>query len=108
MPRVRERRASSQSASHGLRGRSGPWRYVPIALPSRQPSKPGLAVVPEPVHDPAERLGAGVEQRPARVVLEARERPPLARLELALEQDVADHPRLARDRLVREERRRPA
>ena len=30
--------ASSQSASHGLRGRSGPCRYVPIARPTRQPS----------------------------------------------------------------------
>ena len=30
--------ASSQSASHGLRGSSGPWRYVPITRPARQPS----------------------------------------------------------------------
>ena len=28
----------SQSASHGLRGSSGPWRYVPITRPARQPS----------------------------------------------------------------------
>ena len=37
------------------------------------------------------------------MVLEAGDRPPLAGHELALEQDVADHPPLARDRLVREE-----
>ena len=62
-----------------------------------------LAVVAEARDDAAERLAPGVEARAAGVVLEAGERPALAGLELALEQDVADHPPLARDRLVREE-----
>ena len=62
-----------------------------------------LAVVAEAGHDAAERLGTLVEQRAARVVLEAGERAPLAGLELALEQDVADHPPLAGDRVQREQ-----
>ena len=60
----------------------------------------GLAVVPEAGDDAAERLGAGVEQRAAGVVLEACERPPRP---LAVEQHVADHAALAGDRLVREQ-----
>ena len=32
--------ASSQSASHGFRGRSGPCRYVPTARPTRHPRSP--------------------------------------------------------------------
>ena len=61
------------------------------------------AVVAEPVHDAPERLCAGIELRPARVVLEACEPLLPAPLELALEQDVPDHPRIARHGLVREE-----
>ena len=45
---------------------------------------------------PGRAARAGVEQRPSRVVLEPGERARRARLELALEQDVADHPRVAR------------
>ena len=62
-----------------------------------------LAVVAEAGDDAPERLGAGVEPRPARVVLEAGERLAVARLELALEQHVADHPPLAGDGLERQE-----
>ena len=62
-----------------------------------------LAVVPEAREHAPERLGAGIEVRAAGVVLEAGERPPLARLELALEQHVADHPLLAGDGLEREQ-----
>ena len=39
-------RASSQSASAGLRGRSGPWRYVPIAAADPAALEAGGAVVP--------------------------------------------------------------
>ena len=63
----------------------------------------GLTVVPEAGDDAAERLGARVEPRPAGVVLEAGDRPALSWDELGLEQDVADHPPLAGDGLVREE-----
>ena len=62
----------------------------------------GRAVVAEAGDHAPERLGARVEDRPAGVVLEARERACLA-VELALEQDVADHPALAGDRLERED-----
>ena len=61
-----------------------------------------LAVVPEPGDDAAERLRAGVEDRPAGMVLEPRQRPTPARLELALDQHVADHPARPRDRVERQ------
>src|SRR5215208_4665465 len=60
-----------------------------------------VAVVAEPCDDAAERLRADVEMRTAGVVLEARERALHARLELALEQAVADHPRVAGDGVER-------
>ena len=50
-----------------------------------------LAVVPVAGHDAPERLGARLEKCPARVVLEAAQRPSRSRVELAVEQDVADH-----------------
>ena len=74
-------RESSQSASHGLRGSSGPWRYVPIAAPTRQPSRARLPVVPEAGDHAAERRRTRVEECPPGVVLEAGERAPLVRLE---------------------------
>ena len=52
---LRLRVASSQSASRGFRGSSGPWRYVPMALPRRHPSKPDSAVVSEAGYHPTER-----------------------------------------------------
>src|SRR5205085_8092243 len=64
-----------------------------------------LAVVAEARDDAAERLGARVQVRPAGVVLEARECPFVARLTLALQQPVAGHPAVARDRLEREDAR---
>jgi hypothetical protein len=63
----------------------------------------GLAVVPEPVENPSERDTARIEQRPTSVVLETGELVCQARLELALEQDVADHARRSGDGLVGEE-----
>src|SRR4051812_19262304 len=56
---------------------------------------PALAVVAEAGDDATEWLGAAVEVCAAGVVLETRERGHHAGLELALEQDVADHARLA-------------
>ena len=60
-----------------------------------------LAVVPEPGDHASERLGALVEDGAPGVVLEPGERPLLAR-KGALEQDIADHPPLARVGLQRE------
>ena len=62
-----------------------------------------MPLFPKPGDDAPERLGALVEVRAAGVVLEARQRPRLRRLELALEEDVADHPPLAGDGVVGEE-----
>ena len=75
---------------------------MPIARPSSAALEAALAVVSEAGDDAAERLGAGVEPRAAGMVLEA-PRCAHAGLELGLEQHVADHPPLARDRLEREE-----
>jgi len=62
-----------------------------------------LAVVSEPGDDASQGLGALVEHRSSGVVLETGQRPSPSGLELALEQDVADHPTLAGDRVEREE-----
>ena len=96
-------RDSSQSASHGLRGSSGPCRYVPTRVAETASFEARHPVVPEAVHDAPERRGIGVEHRTASVVLEAGEQVTLTGVELALEEHVADHARLARDGLVREE-----
>ena len=66
---------------------------------------PRLPVVPEPGDHAAEWHRTRVEECPSGVVLEAGERAPVPRLELALEQDIADHAPLARHRLVGEETR---
>ena len=95
--------ASSQSASHGLRGSSGPWRYVPMTRPARQPSKPHSPSLPKPATTRPSGSAPGSRRvRPA-WFSKPGQRPPLARLELALEQHVADHAPLAGDRLEREE-----
>ena len=65
--------------------------------------EPALAVVPEPGDDAPERHRIRVEPRPAGVVLEPGDRPPFPGVELALDEDVADHPPVAGDRLVREQ-----
>src|SRR5438094_1178308 len=56
-----------------------------------------VAVIAETRHDSAEWLRTGIKARPSRVVLEARERTAHAGLELALQQDVADHAGFAGD-----------
>src|SRR5581483_6636343 len=58
------------------------------------------SVVAEPGDHAPERLRALVEDRPAGVVLETREGLPGPR---AVEEHVADHPRLARDRVQRQQ-----
>ena len=62
----------------------------------------GTVVAEAGEHAP-ERLGAFVEVRAARVVLEARQRTRLARLELALEQHVPDHAALPGNRVEGQE-----
>src|SRR5262245_66567976 len=62
-----------------------------------------LSVVAEARDHLSERLGAVVEIRSARVVLEARERRRHAGFELALEEHVADHAPLTGDRVLGEE-----
>ena len=63
------------------------------------------AVVAEAGEDASERLRAFVEVRAAGVVLEARQRPRLPGLELALEQHVSDHPPLPGHGVQRQEAR---
>ena len=92
--------ASTQSASHGLRGSNGPWRYVPIDAARPAAFEPALAVVAEPVDDTAERKRTCFELRTSGVILESRKRPAGP---LAVEQDVADHPSLAGDRVQRQQ-----
>ena len=62
-----------------------------------------LAVVAEAGEHASEWLRAGIEARSAGVVLESGERPLLSRLELALDEHVADHALLAGDGLERKE-----
>ncbi len=64
-----------------------------------------LTVVSEARHHTAERLGAVLEDRPPRMVLESGDRAAVARLELALEQHVADHPPVAGHRMERQDPR---
>jgi hypothetical protein len=62
-----------------------------------------LAVVAEARHDPTERLRVGVEPRDSGVVLETGQRPAHTRLELALQQAVADHAPFPGDRVQRKD-----
>ena len=100
--------ASSQSANHGFRGSSGPCRYVPTTRPGPAALVAARAVVAEARDDPAERLRAVVQDRPARRGSRTRRACAAPRLELALEQHVADHPPLAGDRVQRQGGRRRA
>jgi hypothetical protein len=61
------------------------------------------AVVAEPGHDAAERLGACIEVRPSSVVLESGQCPRNAWVELAFQQDVTDHACVPGDRVERKE-----
>ena len=65
--------ASSQSASHGFRGAAGPWSVgAERAAQAAALEARSLRRCRSPSHDPPQRLGAGVEDRPAGVILEAR------------------------------------
>src|SRR5215471_18758425 len=60
-----------------------------------------LAVVTEACEDTSQRLRAGIEPRPAGMVLETGEGLPLPGLQLALDEHVADQAALAGHRLER-------
>ncbi len=89
---------------HRIAGEEGAVQVGADRAPEPAALEAGATVVAESGHHASERGGALVEQRPPGVVLEPGDRRPEARLELAFEQDVADHARLTGDRLVREER----
>src|SRR5712692_8495975 len=75
----------------------------PDGTPDATALPAALAVVAEPGHDAAERLRTRIQASAPRVVLESRERAAHAGLELALQEDVADHARVAGDRVQGEE-----
>src|SRR5436190_16728240 len=107
---VGQRRELGRRAAAGVRERLGehPVREPRVArqqrpveigadrTPDAAPFEAACAVVSKTRDDTAERLGAVVENRAAGVVLESGERAPGPR---ALEEDVADHPPLACERL---------
>ena len=70
----------------------------PDRTPDTAASNP-LAVVAEARNHAAERLGVRVQDRTTGVVLESGQRACSAGARLALEQDVADHPALAGERV---------
>ena len=92
--------ASIQSANQGLRGRSGPCRYVPDDAAGPAALVSARAVVPEPGEHAPERLCSALEIRPAGVVLEAGQR---LSGPFALQQDIPDHAPLTGDGMEREE-----
>ena len=64
---------------------------------------PVRAVVAEPGHDASQRGRPVVQVGTSRVVLEAGDHAPPAGLEVALDQDVTDHPALSGDRMQRQQ-----
>ena len=71
--------------------------------PDARTLQAAFAVVPEPGYDTSDRLRTRVEPRHPGMILEPGQRLMHARLELAVQQTVSDHPSLARNRLVREQ-----
>src|SRR5262245_32392802 len=100
---MRERLREQPVREPGIAGEQRPMEVRADGAPEAAALEAALAVVAEAVNDPAQGLGARVEPRAAGMVLEAGKRLDKARLELALEEHVADHPALAGDRLEREE-----
>ena len=90
----------------GEPGVAGQKRAVEVGAdhaPGAAALEAALAVVAEACEHTSERLGARIEVRAPGMILEAGDRPLLTRLELALDQDVADHAPLAGDSLEREQ-----
>src|SRR5690348_14471941 len=92
---MRERLRQQPVCEPGIARQQGPVEVRAEDTAGAAALEAALAVVSEACQHAPERLRAVLEHGAARVVLEARERAPLAGLELALEQDVADHPALA-------------
>ena len=92
---VRERLREQPVGEPRVAGKQRPVEVRPDRAADARALEAALAVVPEAGDHATEGLGAWVELGAARMVLEARERVDRARVELAPEQDVADHPALA-------------
>src|SRR5437870_1631943 len=84
-------------------GQQRPMEICPDRPSHSSAFEAALAVVPEAGQDAAQWLGAGIEPGPAGVVLEARQCVPGTGVELALEEDVADHSALAGHGLERQQ-----
>src|SRR5436190_11760512 len=100
---VRDRLRQQPVGQPRVPRQQGPMQVGPDRATAAAALVPALAVVAEARDDAAEGFGTLVEDRPPRVILEAGESAPLARLELALEEDVADHAPRARERVQRQE-----
>src|SRR5262249_26835197 len=100
---MRQRLRQEPIREPGVPGQQRPMQVRPDGAPHATPLLAAPTVVSEPGDDATERRRARVEMRTTRMVLEAGERPRHAGLELALEQNVPDHPSLARHGLQRKE-----
>jgi hypothetical protein len=96
---IRERLREEPVGEPGIPRQEWAMKVRPNCTADATALPAALAVIPETRHDPAKRLRTGIEAGPARVILEARERPEHAGLELALQQNVTDHPSLVCDRV---------
>lgn len=100
---VSERLSDEPVGEPGVSRQEWPVQVGADRTPHATTFESRLSVVPEPVEHPSERLGTWIETGLPGVVLESRDRPALTRLELTLEEHVADHSRGARDGLMGEE-----
>src|SRR5439155_14958712 len=100
---MRERLREQPVGKPGVPRQEWAVEVRPDRAPDAAALPAALAVVAEPGDDAAEWLRARIQACPACVILEARKRAADPGLELALEQDVADHARVAGDRVEGEE-----
>src|SRR4029079_3471244 len=103
--RVRDGPGEQQVGEPGVAGKQWSVEVRADRTADTTALEAGGAVVAVSRDDTAERLCAGVENRPPGVVLETRDRAARRLVQSALQEDIADHAGLAGDGLVREETR---
>src|SRR6266550_3667116 len=100
---MHERLCEQPIGQPGVPRQEGAVEIRPDRRPDAAALPAALAVVAEPGNDAAEWLCFRIQACPSRVILEARKRAADTGLELALEQNVADHAPVAGDRVEGEE-----